>query len=86
MKLDWGDILLHMAVSLPASAAMLWLGLPWPVVFMAGLAFWLGRELWQHRRRPVEAFTRPQSLVEWLAPLAVAIAAIVLWRAWAPIT
>ncbi len=77
--MNWSDVAIHAGISLLASLALLWMGLSVWLVMALSLGFWLGREIAQKKSRPWEAFTRPQPLAEWLAPVA-ATAMAVVWR------
>lgn len=73
MNLDWTDILIHAAVSLVVSALLLLAGIPALWLLLASLAGWLGREIWQHRKSPLDVLARPQSLMEWLTPVTMTL-------------
>ena len=73
--LDWVDIGLHTAGGVAIGFAAAYLS-PW--LLLAGAAFWLGREMWQHAPDFEEVITRPQSLIEWVAPVGASIAVFLL--------
>lgn len=71
---DWLDIGLHVAAQLLITLLGHYaLGISLFALCLASIIFWLGREIWQHWPDWKEVFTRPQPLLEWLAPVAVGI-------------
>lgn len=78
------DITLHAAAAFIITAITVpFVG---PMAVTANAAFWFGREvgqLWKMPHHPTEAFTSPQSLLEWVVP---SIVGIVVWCAWMVLT
>jgi hypothetical protein len=71
MNLNWTDIAIHAGISAALTFGLLLAGVPELWAMAWSTAVWLTREVWQHRHAPLEVFTRPQPLLEWLAPTAI---------------
>ncbi len=75
----WRFIAAHAAVAAGLALAAAWLVLPDPVAGQAAAvnaAFWFGREIWDNWPDATAPFTRPQVVLEWLAPALVFPAAL----------
>lgn len=68
--MDWIDIGLHAGIAI-VSAALLYI---WAGGFTVwfNTIFWPARELYQHWDSPFDLLFRPQSLLEWVVPVALA--------------
>jgi hypothetical protein len=70
-RMNWSDIAIHAGISAVLTIVALLLGFPADWVFLGSFLFWVIREAIQHSDNPVEVFTRPQPLLEWVTPVAV---------------